>query len=524
MTKESDDMKELDMHGQVIGGEHGQVLLRQKSDQVIELGDLLIGEARDMKVLLQVYNLKYGSQIDDKTLQMMSGMQLEGYAGGRAEFMEKNLRSYVMAEVKALIVIPGDGGPPRTPKVLPTFFSNIYLVNKDDLGFIQKPKCPVFIGKVRSGSKVLDVDVHLNGVDMFTHHVLIPATTGRGKSNLVKVMLWSTIGKDDIGILVLDPHDEYFGRNGPGLKDHPEADPGVVYYSPNPPKGGQSLKINLTLVTPHQLSGIVHLTDAQREAVWTLHRMFRERWLEALFTEMDEDTISGLGIHPATISVLQRRFSLLFDIRLVEGHLYSRNNVFVAKGGKKFLDDVQGHLESGRKVIIDTSRLDHQAELLVGSMLASKAYFTYKGYKAENRLHECPVLSFVVEEAPRVLGTEERTIFGTIAREGRKFRIGITAITQLCSLIKREILANLNTKIILGNEMDQERRAIIASASQDLSADYKLLGALDRGEALVSSVFTKFAIPVQIPLFDDVVAQEGKATGGKRERTVLVGL
>jgi len=38
-------------------------------------------------------------------------------------------------------------------------------------------------------------------------------------------------------------------------------------------------------------------------------------------------------------------------------------------------------------------------------------------------------------------------VFGKIAREGRKFQIGLIAITQLPSIIEREILANMNTKI-----------------------------------------------------------------------------
>jgi len=522
-TKDEKEKAKLEMFGQIIGGEHGQILVRQKSDQVIELGDLLVGEAGGWKALMQVFNLMYGSQIDDKTLQMMSGMQLEGIAG-RAEFMEKNLRSYVMAEVKVLVMFPPGGGAPKTPKVLPTFFSSVSLVKKEDLSFITKPECPIFLGKVRSGSKVLDVDVHLNGIDMFTHHVLIPATTGRGKSNLVKCMLWSMVGKHEIGALILDPHDEYFGRNGPGLKDHPSASDGVVYYSPDPPKGGLSLRINLSLVHPGYMSGIVNMTEAQREAIWTLYNRYGDKWIEKLYTVMDDEKAQEMRVNIATVMVLQRRFTLLFNLKVMEGGIYSKNDVFTTKGGENFIADVMKHLEAGRKVIIDTSRMDHSAELLVGSMVASQLYYNYKEYKSEDKLKNAPVITFVIEEAPRVLGGEEQTIFGTLAREGRKFKIGITAITQLCSLIKREILANLNTKIILGNEMEEERRAIIASASQDLSADYKLLGALDKGEALVSSVFTKFAIPIQIPLFEDVVAKEGKRKDGPKERVKLVGL
>ncbi|MFA6089582.1 MAG: ATP-binding protein, partial [Candidatus Woesearchaeota archaeon] len=99
-------------------------------------------------------------------------------------------------------------------------------------------------------------------------------------------------------------------------------------------------------------------------------------------------------------------------------------------------------------------------------------------------------------------------IFGTIAREGRKFGIGLIAITQLPSLIPREILANMNTKIILGLEMAPERQAVIESASQDLSDDQRAIASLNKGEAIISSNFGKFAIPIKIPFFDDVVKEQ----------------
>jgi len=79
-------------------------------------------------------------------------------------------------------------------------------------------------------------------------------------------------------------------------------------------------------------------------------------------------------------------------------------------------------------------------------------------------------------------------IYRTIAREGRKFKIGLIAISQLSSLIPKTILANMNTKIILGNEMASERHAIIDSASQDLSDDNRIIASLDKGEAIVSSI------------------------------------
>jgi DNA helicase HerA-like ATPase len=141
-------------------------------------------------------------------------------------------------------------------------------------------------------------------------------------------------------------------------------------------------------------------------------------------------------------------------------------------------------------------------------------------------LEEKPVISIVIEEAPRVLGADVLAargdnIYSTIAREGRKFRIGLIAITQLVSLIPRTILANMNTKIILGNELAAERQAVMESAAQDLSSDDRTIASLDRGEAIVSSNFTKFAVPIQIPLFEKYVEENLRPR--EKNKTVFVG-
>jgi DNA helicase HerA-like ATPase len=182
-------------------------------------------------------------------------------------------------------------------------------------------------------------------------------------------------------------------------------------------------------------------------------------------------------------------------------------------------------LEKGKIVVIDTSRLLDQAELLIGSIVANSIFRLYQQYKSEGTLEDKPVINIIIEEAPRVLGIDvlQRVgdnIYSIIAREGRKFKVGLTAITQLTSVIPREILANMNTKIILGNELESERKAIISSASQDLSTDDKNIASLDIGEAIVSSNFTKFAIPIQIPDFNELasIAQPQR----KKEKTGFV--
>ncbi|MEM2914854.1 MAG: ATP-binding protein, partial [Candidatus Bathyarchaeia archaeon] len=207
-----------------------------------------------------------------------------------------------------------------------------------------------------------------------------------------------------------------------------------------------------------------------------------------------------------------------------KGEMQCRSKVFSKTAGLTTTKDIINALERGKKVIIDTSRLLDEAELLIGSVIANEVFHRYQIYKSEGKLEEKPIISIVIEEAPRVLGIEVleslgENIYSTIAREGRKFRIGLIAITQLISLIPKQILANINTKIILGNEVAVERHAIIDSAAQDLSEDDRTIASLDRGEAIVSSSFTKIAVPIKIPLFENYI----KGFEKKKDKEVFVG-
>jgi len=221
-----------------------------------------------------------------------------------------------------------------------------------------------------------------------------------------------------------------------------------------------------------------------------------------------------------TMAVVRRRLLSILDLEWVNNQLYS-SGVFDIKAGETIIADIINELEQSKTVIIDTSSFSGATEILIGSLIVTEAFARYKNYKSKGQLKNKPVISVVIEEAPRVLGKEVlekgSNIFSTIAREGRKFKIGLYAITQLPSLIPRQILANMNTKIILGIEMQPERQAIIESASQDLSTDSRNIASLDKGEAIITSNFARFAIPVKIPLFKDIA---GRNDEGEKENVM----
>lgn len=491
--------------GIIISGKFSEILVRQKHGEDIELGELLISENNKSKHLMQAYDLLYGSQLSDSNLELVSGMKLE--EDDSYGFLDEKIRHYNLALLKNLITINKDKA--ISSKSLPDFFSKIREVKKSDLSFLTTPTNPLYIGKLRSGSKTLDVDIFLPGKKVFSHHILIPATTGRGKSNLASVMLWSMMNKEYAGILVLDPHDEYYGRTKLGLKDHPNKK-NLIYYTPsNPPAGQLSLKINIKQITPMHFNGAVNWSDAQKEALSAFYRKFKQDWVEAIIKEED----SGFKFNEGTLSVLKRRLISLLNLEFYENTIYCRG-IFDMNAGQTTIKDICNDLEKGKIVVIDTSIFSGSTEILVGSLIATEIFNRYKKYKTTAELNYKPVISILLEEAPRVLGKEVlekgSNIFSTIAREGRKFKIGLTAITQLPSLIPRQILANMNTKVILGIEMQPERQAIIESASQDLSSDSRSIAALDKGECIITSNFTRFALPVKIPLFEDYVKEDLK--------------
>ena len=511
-------MGEIMTVGQVVGGKFGDIVIRQKSGTNIEIGDLIVSEENGSYLILQVFALEYGSQIQDRMQQMMSGVNLEqGVAD--AQFYEPDFVNYVLARIKPLARIYREDGDVKIPKSLPSFFNKLRLISHDDLKFLQKEDDQIFVGHIRSGSKVIkEAEVWLPAQDVFSHHVLIPATTGRGKSNLIKTVLWHALNTNKVGALVLDAHDEYFGRTAVGLKDHPNARDNLVYYTPtSPPPGANTLTINLQAIKPHHFDGIVDLSDAQSQAIRTAFRNHRHEWIANLMLT-DVATMDMTGQRDSTTStmmVIQRKLRLILDLeRDEDGHIFSRHAVFDSTtSGLGTVDDIVRHIEQGKIVVLDTSRLGGEAELLVGNIIATKLLDNYKKAKATGELNGLPVATIVIEEAPRVIGedilaSKNDNIYSTIAKEGRKFKLGLTAITQLSSVIPKTILANMNTKIILGNEMKQEREAIIASASQDLSEDDKNIASLDKGEAIITSIFVPFAMPIKIPLFEDIVKNQ----------------
>ncbi|KKM61647.1 hypothetical protein LCGC14_1529620 [marine sediment metagenome] len=519
--------------GSFVSGSFAKLILRQKSDREFEIGQLIVaGNNMDDYSIFQIKDLFFGSQIPDSSLELMVGYGLERERSN-LKIYEPELRNYVLGHARELISVRKNESTEKyeltIPKKLPKFFSDIFELEQSHLQFFKEEEIetPLNLGKVRSGSKVLDINVRVDAAEVLKHHILIPAATGRGKSNLVKTILYDLLENDKCGKLVFDPHNEYFGTTTQkGLRDHPKSDKFLEYYTIRGMSGSFELKFNMNLINPAHIMGSISLTDAQKQAIVVFYRKDRNNWIQNIFKDHTPDDLKALGIDAKTIEVLRRKLGLLLNLIQEDDGSLTENGIYSSSGYEQTTHAIINSLSIGKTVIIDTSLLEGAEEIFIASIIVEGVFKEYKKLKFQDKLHERPVISIVIEEAPRVIGKKvlEKidNVFGKIAREGRKFKIGLIAITQLPSIIEREILANMNTKIILGNEMGPERRALIDSAAQDLSDDYQTIGSLDKGEAIVTSTFTKFAVPISVPLFEDFI-KEGRQKQDSKTKTVSPG-
>src|SRR5919201_6050139 len=441
--------------GRIFGRSVQDVRFRAFYGEDLFLGELLVGADLEhgRRYLFRITDVAYGSESSDDgwAERTAGGLMSMDQAGERTDLRDLERRLYKVAKVSSLGYVGADGRFHK-PKSLPAQFGEVTAPAFDDLTFLRAQMGDVEVGRLRSGEDAIDLPVGIRG-ETLPSHVGVFATTGMGKSNLMKVLAGQLLAAHGrYAMLLFDPHGEYLeggeaGRRG--LAHHPWAAERLRVYSPNARAGQASLlRLSLAELTPDDLKTAWRFSGAQSEALESAAALLGDKgvWLRRLADEEPEDLKDAeLGRHAlATIQVPSRRAQRIVRLPLMTDHPSQSLT-------GKVLDDLAG----GKVVLVDTSGLEAVEETLVASLL-TRSLLDERAALYRNdreRFGRWPRTLVALEEAQRVLTRledAEFNVFPRLAREGRKFNVGMCAVSQQPKLIDPELLSQFNTYFVLG--------------------------------------------------------------------------
>jgi len=307
----------------------------------------------------------------------------------------------------------------------------------------------------KKGEILFDVDRLRN------KRTMIFAQSGFGKTNLVKVLLSHLIRNESYGKLIFDLNGEYFlkGTSTYGLGDVNEQKTKenlVVYSDKEIPKEynnrfafsgkvllnmrkhltvgdilnfgagfSEVMKSFLLYLDDEGVGNFIENIDAYVASPENLHRDFPDFFGELKKKDADASA-------KKTILAIRKRIRHLID----EGKgLHASSSTLVEK--------VFEFLKHGKTVVIDLSLKDSMDASIISSILIRKLFEHNKFYFTSGDSTNVINTVIFVEEAQNVLSDEfvksNANPFVRVAKEGRKFGLGLIAITQRPSAISEEI-------------------------------------------------------------------------------------
>jgi DNA helicase HerA-like ATPase len=126
-----------------------------------------------------------------------------------------------------------------------------------------------------------------------------------------------------------------------------------------------------------------------------------------------------------------------------------------------------------------------------------------------------------IEEAHKFLNPEVagRAIFGTIAREMRKYNVSLLVIDQRPSGIDEEVMSQLGTKItcLLDNEKDID--SVLAGVSGKSELKSVLARLAPKQQALIFGHAVPMPVPIRTREYGSAESYKGFIGGDKGEQT-----
>ncbi len=372
----------------------------------------------------------------------------------------------------------------ETPKTPPPPLSIVYRAGRELLEkiFSNKGRGWVRIGVLASHP---DVPYSVNVNYIVQRHLAILAVTGAGKSNTVALLVTRIVGGLGGTALVFDMHSEY-SSSQLGVKTS------VIEPALNP----------LYLDTSEFLQLLRIPSNA-----WRQELVFREA-----LKKTKESILSGEAM-PSSFFELLRSYAREYGgvgrkrsewERAVSSVINKIDDLY-DRYRHIFRYDIGSNLSSiirpGYLNIMDLGGVDEDTADVVVHHYLRRLYYERRRYLRGEGGYPDPIL-VVIEEAHVLVPRNESRVtkywVSRIAREGRKFGIGLCLVSQRPKAIDENALSQTNNKIILRLVEPNDLR-YVQYASEYLSDELlKMLPGLNIGEAIVFGLMAPLPAVVKI--------------------------
>ncbi len=354
---------------------------------------------------------------------------------------------------------------------------------------------------------------------------MVFAQSGFGKTNLMKVLIKNTISDVRYGKLIFDLNGEYYRRStknyGLGDIDDPSIKENLVVYTDKKTDsqgryrvGGQ---VKLNMHKNLSISDVLNYSTGFSEVMKAFLLYLEDTQVEDFFQNINQYVADPKKLHEkypdfwdpkkdastrTTAAAIRKRLSFLIDES--KGlHLASSTLV----------EDVFVAMKAGKTVIIDLSLRDSFEASIIANIFVRKLFENNKKHFTAGKTGDVINAIVFVEEAQNVLSEEfvrtNANPFVRVAKEGRKFGLGLVAVTQRPSAISEEIRSQAENffAFYMGNGRD-----IKALVESNIGFDGVIAKFLQAetisGNLYMISAGQSFALPVRVRLFEEMVEDQ----------------
>ncbi len=537
--------------GVVIGGSLSEGLA-VRLDRAVSIEELAVGRY----VVARGRSRRFFCMVTDVALDATNpdvAKQPPDYSDPFIAEIYRGTTTYGTVHLSPLLILENDSAEPKPVKTIPEHFTPVSTASQEEVDQVFGPEGERKVGgrdvhffHIGAPLDMENVKITLNLERLVERSSGVFGKSGTGKTFLSRLLLAGVIRENVAVNLIFDMHNEY-GWEGSSeditrVKGLKQIFPGRVSIftldDDSSRRRGSNPDFTVTIgydqVEPEDLemlAGLLNLSEPQIGAVYALFRKFNRDWLKNFlddawvdaYGDFDPETgkevrglkalAEDLGQGQQTLAALRRRFERM------------RNYSFLKP---KAQDDSVGrilqYIGERKHVVLEFGRYgsDLSAYILVANFLTRRIHRHYVKAKEESfgkGGKEPHPLVITIEEAHKFLdpAIAPNTIFGTIARELRKYNVTLFIVDQRPSGIDGEVMSQIGTRVTMLLDDESDIKAVLSGVSGSGGLK-EVLARLDtREQALILGHAVPMPVVVQTRRYDlDFYKAMGfRDTGGR---------